>query len=246
MAAAAIVKAASSRRGWDGPLIATLAATLSSRSVQPAFAHALLGLSAAALAGAGLRAASPLAADGLARGLVAATFRGAPDGLARALVAATFASAAAVAEALALGLFALGGSTVALSLLAVLTWVVARTLLPEPRVRLTTELVAWWRGLGTIAQGGLGALAGAAAVWAAWQLRYPALGFDTVIYHLPEIVLWIQHGTPGSIETLIPDQPVGNYPLSAEVTLAWGMGIARSFVPLTLLPWAWLALMAGA
>src|SRR3954471_808320 len=211
-------------------MIATLAATLSSRSVQPAFAHALLGLSAAALAGAGLRAASPLAADGLPR----------------ALVAATFASAAAVAEALALGLFALGGSTVALSLLAVLTWVVARALLPEPRVRLSTELVGWWRGLGTVAQGGLGALAGAAAAWAAWQLRYPALGFDTVIYHLPEIVLWIQHGTPGSIETLIPDQPVGNYPLSAEVTLAWGMGISRSLVPLTLLPWAWLAFAAGA
>src|SRR3954452_9081404 len=211
-------------------MIATLAATLSSRSVQPAFAHALLGLSAAALAGAGLRAASPLAAGGLPR----------------ALVAATFASAAAVAEALALGLFALGGSTVALSLLAVLTWAAARALLPEPRVRLSGELVVWWRRLGLAAQAGLGALAGAAALWAAWQLRYPALGFDTVIYHLPEIVLWIQHGTPGSIETLIPDQPVGNYPLTAEVTLAWGMGIARSFVPLTLLPWAWLALMAGA
>jgi hypothetical protein len=59
-------------------------------------------------------------------------------------------------------------------------------------------------------------------------------------------VLWIQHGTPGSIETLIPDQPVGNYPLTAEVTLAWAMGISRGLVPLTLLPWAWLVLLAGA
>src|SRR3954447_495990 len=229
-AAAAIVRAASSRRGWERPMIATLAATLSSRSVQPAFAHALLGLSAAALWGAGARAAAPLA----------------PHGLTRALVAATFASAAAVAEALALGLFALGGSGVALGALAVLTWVAARALLPDPRVRVPVELVAWWRGLRGVAQAGLGALAGAAAAWIAWQLRYPALGFDTVIYHLPEIVIWIQHGTPGSIETLIPDQPVGNYPLTAEVTLAWAMGISRSLVPLTLLPWAWLVLMAGA
>src|SRR3954451_21372189 len=168
-------------------MIATLAATLSSRSVQPAFAHALLGLSAAALAGAGLRAASPLASEGLMR----------------ALVAATFASAAAVAEALALGLFALGGSTLTLSAAALLTWATARALLPEPRVRVSTELVAWWRALGRGSHAALGALAGASAVSAAWQLRYPALGFDTVIYHLPEIALWVQHGTPGSIETLI-------------------------------------------
>src|SRR3954447_21921111 len=151
-------------------MIATLGATLSSPSVQPALAHALLGLSVAALAAAGVRAASPLA----------------PEGLLRALVAATFASAAAVAEALALGLFALGGSTLALSAAALLTWIAARAFLPEPRVRLSSELVAWWRRLGVPAQAGLGALAGAAALWTAWQLRYPALGFDTVIYHLPE------------------------------------------------------------
>src|SRR3954447_8414341 len=211
-------------------MIATLGATLSSPSVQPALAHALLGLSVAALAAAGVRAASPLA----------------PEGLLRALVAATFASAAAVAEALALGLFALGGSALALSAAAVLTWVAARALLPEPRLRASVELAAWWRGIGTREKAVFGALIGAGAAWAVWQLRYPALGFDTVIYHLPEIVLWIQHGTPGSIETLIPDQPVGNYPLTAEVTLAWGMGVARSLVPLTLLPWAWLALTASA
>src|SRR4051794_5521194 len=211
-------------------MIATLAATLSSPSVQPAFAHALLGLSVAALAGAGLRAASPLA----------------PEGLTRALVAATFASAAAVAEALALGLFALGGSTLALTAAALATWAVARAFLPEPRLRISVELVAWWRGRRAVEKAAFGALIGAGAAWAAWQLRYPALGFDTVVYHLPEIVLWIQHGTPGSIETLIPDQPVGNYPLTAEVTLAWAMGISRSLVPLTLLPWAWLVLTAAA
>ncbi|HEY0630417.1 MAG TPA: hypothetical protein VGC98_00045 [Thermoleophilaceae bacterium] len=196
----------------------------------PVLHHALLGVSVAALGAAGLRAASPLA----------------PVGLPRALVAATFASAVAVAESLALGLFALGGSTAALVLAALATWVAARLLLPEPGLRAADELAIWWHGRSTPERAVLGALAGAAAAWAAWQLRYPALGFDTVLYHLPEIVLWLQHGTPGSIQELIPDQPVGSYPLTAEVTIAWGMGISRSFVPLVLFPWAWIALTATA
>jgi hypothetical protein len=192
----------------------------------PVLHHALLGLSVAALGGAGLRAASPIA----------------PSGLARIVVAATLASAAAVAQALALGLFALGGSTAALTIAALATWAAARALLPPPGVPTGAELAAWWRARSTVERGALGALGGACAAWAAWQLRYPALGFDTVIYHLPEIVLWVQHGTPGSIENVLPGLPVGNYPLTAEVTIAWGMGISRSFVPLTLIPWAWFAL----
>src|SRR3954470_15798194 len=232
ISAAASDSATSARTGWSclvGTAV-TLAATLSSGRVPPVLHHALLGVSVAALGAAGLRAASPLA----------------PGGLARGLVAATFASAAAVAEALLLGLFALGGSTAALVVAAVATWVVARLLLPEPRVRVAEELSAWWGERSGAERVVLGAVVGAGAAWAAWQLRYPALGFDTVVYHLPEIVLWLQHGTPGSIQELIPDQPVGNYPLTAEVMVAWGMGISRSFVPLILLPWAWIALTAAA
>src|SRR3954468_13598870 len=208
----------------------TLAATLSSGRVPPVLHHALLGVSVAALGAAGLRAASPLA----------------PAGLGRGLVAATFASAAAVAEALGLAVFALGGSTAALVIAAVATWVAARLLLPEPRVRVADELALWWGARSVLEKGVLGAVAGAAAAWAAWQLRYPALGFDTVVYHAPEILLWLQHGTPGSIQELIPDQPVGNYPLTAEVTIGWAMGISRSLVPLILVPWAWIALTAVA
>jgi hypothetical protein len=196
--------------------------------VPPVLHHALLGVSVAALGAAGLRAASPLA----------------PDGLARALVAATFASAAAVAEALALALFALGGSTAALVIAAVATWVAARLLLPEPRVRVADELALWWSSRSVLEKAALGVVAGAGAAWAAWQLRHPALGFDTVVYHAPEILLWLQHGTPGSIQELIPDQPVGNYPLTAEVTIGWAMGVSRSLVPLILVPWAWIALTA--
>jgi hypothetical protein len=192
----------------------------------PVLHHALLGLSVAALGGAGLRAASPIA----------------PSGLARLMVAATLASAAAVGQALALGLFALGGSTAALTLAALATWAAVRVLMPSPTVPAGAELAAWWRARNTAERAALGALAGACAAWAAWQLRYPALGFDTVIYHLPEIVLWVQHGTPGSIEDVLPGLPVGNYPLTGEVTIAWAMGISRSFVPLTLIPWGWFAL----
>jgi hypothetical protein len=194
--------------------------------VPPVLHHALLGLSVAALAAAGLRAASPLAARGLPR----------------VITAATFATAAAVAEAILLGLAALGGSTAALTLAALATYAAARLLLPDPEMRAAHEITAWWRARSAREQAALGALAGAAAAWAAWQLRHPALGFDTVIYHLPEIVLWVQHGTPGSIEDVLPGLPVGNYPLTAEVVTAWGMGISRSFVPLVLIPWATLAL----
>src|SRR3954469_20103958 len=140
----------------------TLAATLSSGRVPPVLHHALLGVSVAALGAAGVRAASPLAAEGLARGLVAATL----------------AAAAAVAEALALGLFALGGSTAALALAAIATWAAARVVFPAPETPAGTELVTWWRARGTVERGLLGALVGACAAWAAWQLRYPALGFD--------------------------------------------------------------------
>src|SRR3954469_13802869 len=125
----------------------TLAATLSSGRVPPVLHHALLGVSVAALGAAGVRAASPLAAEGLARGLVAATF----------------AAAAAVAEALALGLFALGGSTAALTAAALATWAVARAFLPEPRLRISVELVAWWRGRRAVEKAAFGALIGAGA-----------------------------------------------------------------------------------
>src|SRR4051794_23507853 len=95
----------------------------------PVLHHALLGVSVAALVAAAVRAASPLA----------------PAGLARVLVAAVFASAAAVAEAILLGLLALGGSPIALALAALVTWLVARASLPRPPTPLTAELVAWWR-----------------------------------------------------------------------------------------------------
>jgi hypothetical protein len=196
----------------------------------PALHHALLGASVVALAAAGIRIASMLAERGLAR----------------ALAAAAFATAAAVGEAIVLGLVSLGGSTVALTLAALATWGAAVARLPRPAVAPGGELLEWWRARGQGERALLGGVAGAGAIWAAWQLRHPALGFDTIHYHLPEMVIFVQGGQPGSVHDVLPGLPVGNYPLTAEVTAAWAMGIARSFVPVVLLPWLTLGLTATA
>jgi hypothetical protein len=192
--------------------------------------HALLGLAMAALWASALRLSS----------------RAAPDGLARILAAAPVALAAAVGEALVLGLLGLGGSSAALSVAALLTWAVSRTVLSAPRVRVSTELVTWWTARSAGERALLGAIGGAGLAWVAWELRHPDFGFDSETYHLPEIVLWVQGGHPGSVKDVLPGIPVGNYPLTGEVTVAWAMGIARSFVPFLLWPWVTLAMTAAA
>jgi hypothetical protein len=197
--------------------------------VGAALHHALLGLSVAALAAAALRAAAPLAERGLPR----------------AIVAVTFAAAAAVAEALALGLVSLSGSWLALGGAAIATWAAARALLPVPAVPPSAELAQWWAQRTAPERAAVGAVAGAAGAWAAWQLRNPAIGFDSIHYHLPEIVAWLDSGRTGSVENLIPALPTGNYPITAEVSVAWAMGISRSFAPFTLWPWAAVALIAA-
>ena len=196
----------------------------------PALHHALLGVCVAALAAAALRAAALAASHGLAR----------------PVAAAVLATATAAGEAMVLGLAGLGTSPVALTLAAIATWLAARRLLPPPPEPLVQELGRWWGDREAGERLLLGALAGAGAAWAAWQLRYPALGFDAVHYHLPEIVIWVQEGSPGSVEPILPGLPVGNYPLTDEVVVAWAMGVARGFVPVTIWPWAMLALTAAA
>jgi hypothetical protein len=192
--------------------------------------HGALVLALAALAAAGLRAASVLV----------------PDGLQRAIAAIVLAAAAAVAEALALGLVALGGSSVALALAALATWAAAAALLPAPAVGLSGELAAWWRGLRPWHAPALGALAGASAAWGAWLLAHPALGHDMVLYHVPEAVGWVHNGRPGSIIPVVSTLPVGNYPLTHEVLLGWGLGLGRSFVWVTVLTAAMPVLAAVA
>src|SRR3954454_13163028 len=190
--------------------------------------HALLGASVVALALAGLRLAS----------------RFADRGLARVLSAAAFATAAAVAEALLLGLVALGGSTAALTIGALATAALTFVLTPAPALPVHEELVASWRERTLPERLLLGGIGGAGLAWAAWQLRYPAIGFDAIHYPLPEMVIFVQGGHPGSIHDVLPGLPVGNYPLATEVAVGWAMGIARSFVPLILWPWFTFTIMA--
>jgi hypothetical protein len=189
------------------------------------FVHQItLTIAVAALAGAGFRLAGPSGARGLPR-TVAAVVIGA---------------ALATLEAMLLGLVDLGGSTVALAAAAVLTWaaslLIPRADGPAPH----EELVAWWSGAPTLQRVALGACAGAWASWAAWLARHPLLGADSMIYHVPEVVEWVHNGSPGSVSDLFPGYPVGSYPITNEVLMAWASGISRSFVPVMI--WAPLTL----
>ncbi len=175
--------------------------------------HVLLGLSAAALSGGGLRVAGRTGARGLPR----------------VLAAAALAFAAAVLEALTLGVLGLGGSAIALSAVATATWLIARGRCPDehpPRA----ELAAWWAGAGAPARVATAAGTTVAVGWAAWQLRYPYLGFDSLLYHLSLPALWVQQGSPGALVETIPGLPVSAYPVTSEVWMSWALGISRSWV----------------
>jgi hypothetical protein len=170
----------------------------------------------------------------------------APRGLERVVAAAPLAAAAAVAEALLLGAVGIGGEPLALAGAAGVTWLAARLLLPEPLLPAGRELAAWWRRLVPAERAIGGALAGAWLAWVAWGLRHPGLGYDTVIYHLPEAAVWTQHGSPGSIQTILQGLPVTNYPVTDEVLLSWATGISKSLVPTSLLVPLQVALLAAA
>jgi hypothetical protein len=192
--------------------------------------HVLLTLSAVALASAALRVAS-LAA---------------PRGLERAVAAAPLAVAAAAAQALLLGLVGLGTSWILLPSAALATWLLTTRLCPRPKVSLSGEIRSWWAGLAPVSRIAIGAAIGLGTAWTIWMLRHPLVGLDAVLYHSPEIIIWVQDGTPGSIEDVIALFPVGNYPVTNEVILAWAAGISRSLVPLTLWSPLLVALTAAA
>lgn len=180
--------------------------------------HALLGLSVASLGASGMRVAS-LAA---------------PAGLERGLAAVVLAAAAAIAQALVLGLAGLGGTPVALVAAALLTWLAVRAVLPPPERGLAEDVARWWRGLPLLERLLIGGLAGAGLAWGVWLLRHPSLGFDASIYHFAEVAAWVREGSPGSVEHVNAAFPVGSYPLSGEVLVAWAAGLSHSFVPMSL------------
>ncbi|MDX6674301.1 MAG: hypothetical protein QOH11_1719 [Solirubrobacteraceae bacterium] len=188
--------------------------------------HVAWALSVVALGAAGLRVAATMA----------------PRGLARVVAAAVLAAGAALVESLGLGLVGLGGSTAALAAAALATWLAVRLTVAAPEFALGAEIAAAWRGAPTGARVALGAVAGLGAVWTAWILRHPSIGFDATIYHWTEAVRWVQDGHPGAVEYVSYDFPFGNYPLADEVLVSWSAGLARSFAALALWTPALMAL----
>ncbi len=176
----------------------------------------------------------------LATGLRAASLAS-PGGSSRIIAAMVIATSLAVVQALLLGLVGLGTDPSSLLAASAVTWLVALRWLPTPQRALSDEVTRQWRGLSAFEQAALGALAGTALAWVAWLWKNPALGIDSISYHVPQIAAWVQNGRPGSIETLSYLWAIGNYPLTNEVVLSWAVGLSGSFAPLA--PWM-IALLA--
>jgi hypothetical protein len=158
-----------------------------------------------------------------------------PAGLERVITTVVFAAAAAVIEALGLGLFGLGGSAAALTIAACLTALVMWRLAPAPGQAAGTEFAAWWGSRPIVAVVGVGGVLGGIGAVAATQLRRPLLGTDAVTYHVPEVIGFVQSGHPGRVFQNFYGLPVGSYPLTEEVLLGWITGIAHGYAPMLLL-----------
>ncbi|HLM27532.1 MAG TPA: hypothetical protein VK304_11265 [Thermoleophilaceae bacterium] len=156
------------------------------------------------------------------------------------------AASVAIVQALALGLVALGADSLVLVAAALAAWVAVRMLVPVPRVSLGSAVAASWRARSRPEQIALGALAGLSLAWTVWLLRHPSIGFDSSLYHYTQVAQWLENGRPGSQGTISHGLPFGSYPLTSEVLQAWPTAIARSFVPLSLLPPLTWLLFAGA
>ncbi|MDQ6750028.1 MAG: hypothetical protein M3Z33_04660, partial [Actinomycetota bacterium] len=191
--------------------------------------HVALALAAAALGGAGVRVAGCIGARGLE-----VVVAGAP-----------VAAAAAVLWALGLGIAGLGGSPIALLVSAGLTWGAARVLLPDhdpPRRCLAT----WWGEAALGTRAGVAAASAAALAVCAWQLRHPYLSLDALTYHLGLPGAWVHDGSPGAVAAVFEGLPVGNYPVTHEVLIAWAIGLSRSWVVASIISPALAALLVAA
>lgn len=162
------------------------------------------------------------------------------------LCAAVLGVAAAVVETLALGLVGLGGSMPALLAAALVTWGLARAVLPAPSTPIGVEAVSGVEAAGPVPLLALGAAGGAIAALAAWLVRHPAVGVDGILYHSTEIAAWIDSGRPGERVDLMDWIPFGSYPLTNEVALTWLSALASSFVVFAAWSAAMLALLAAA
>ena len=78
-------------------------------------------------------------------------------------------------------------------------------------------------------------------------IQHGFFDFDTLDYHLPTALHWVQTGVIGPVHQTVPGLPVGYYPANAEIFHAIGMIAWQSdvFSLVLNLGWLLLALLAG-
>src|SRR5579884_324918 len=167
----------------------------------------------------------------------------------RVLGALVVAAAAAVAEMMLLGLLSLSGSRIALGAAAIATWVIVQIALEPPRLKIGPETASWVRGAGSRLL--IPAVAaGLIIAFTEFVLVHPFLGVDSLDYHIPEALAYVQNAPGGplaSVHEVLPVFPVtGYYPLTNEVLLGWALVLSGTLVPAALLGPAQLAVLAGA
>ncbi|MCX6390795.1 MAG: hypothetical protein NT122_09250 [Solirubrobacterales bacterium] len=156
-------------------------------------------------------------------------------GLERAAETTVLDCAAAILEALILGQFSVGSNRWALLGAALITALIARWQFPRPEVSLSDDLRGWWCNSTPFIKAAAGAGTGALLFTLISTLVAPQIGFDAMIYHYPEVIKWVHNGRPGSNLFVNYDIPVEAYPHNGEILMTWAAGMARSFVPLTLI-----------
>ncbi|PZS10437.1 MAG: hypothetical protein DLM64_08540 [Solirubrobacterales bacterium] len=192
-------------------------------------------------------AALALAAVALGEGALRVVSRTGVRGLARVTAALPLAIATLVLETLILGRLGLAASTPVLFASAVVPWLWVRW---QTRAASYTgvldELRDWWQRSDASARVTAGALVGLALAWGLWQLDRPLLESDSLLYHLNLPVAWLAAGNAGAASVVHQALPVGNYPLTNEVVLAWAIGLSRSWVIASIWnPMLWLALITA-
>lgn len=169
-----------------------------------------------------------------------------PRGLERAVAAAPIGAALAVIWALLLGLAELGTNWPALALSTLATWLGVRAFVPAPETPVGAELREWWGSLPGGARAAVGAVVAVGVAYAGFALRHPQLGVDAILYHLSDVVAWIENGRPGSTVDFVYGRPLGNLPQANETLHAWGTGLSRSFVFATVWSVAAMGLLIAA
>lgn len=168
----------------------------------------------------------------------------APAGLDRLLATAATVATVAGIEALVLGRIGLGTDPVALAAASLALWGLARSALPRPSLPLGRELARTWGEASVAGRTAVGLGLGVAVAVAAYFLLEPTVDPDSVFYHLPEVSAWIESGRPGTVELISAAYPIGEYPSTNELLMAWVGGLSQNVGAVLLWPVAMASLLA--